>query len=203
MEAIDWNVVVLGYWNLSILNPGRIGTKVFGLDSGVPLEVLVQLDSQSTFQVKHDNVIVVPAHNQLVLQTVEHSSENLAKAATFARNAIESLPETPLIACGINFRYKFEELPAAMSGLVRCGTEGILSDLDHDIVHRRRGESVRHNNGMLRINIDLVNEDEGANTIVFNFDLQNPNAQSAADWLSQDIEVLHSITNRILEKLDD
>ena len=201
MEAIDWNVVVLGYWNLSILTPGRIGSKIFGLAPGEPVEVLVQLDSQSSFQVKHDNVIVVPVQNQLLLQTVEHTNANLAKAAEFAKNAIQSLPETPLIACGINFRYKFDELPTKLSNAVRCGTEGILSDLDHDIVNRRRGESVRHENGLLRINIDLSSETGGV--IVFNFDLQDPTSETASTWLSQDIEALYTITNRIMENLND
>lgn len=200
MEAVEWNVVVIGCWNLAILTPGRIGTKVFGLGKGVPVDVLVQLEGASTFQVKHGNVIAVPAYNQLLLQTTESNNATLTEAMSYAKNAVMALPETPFYGCGINFRYHWNEIPAKLAGLVRCASEGLVSDLGYDIVHRRRGESVRFGDGRLNINIDLP-EDGGARA-VFNFDRSVPTTTQATDWLSQDIENLSAVVQKILEGYD-
>lgn len=200
MQPAEWNVVVTGHWNLAILTPGRVGRKVFGLPEQTPIEVLVQLDNPSPYQVRHNKVIAVPGSNQLILQTMEHTSECLQYAIDCSKRAVEALPETPLSACGINFRYQSEACPTNLAALISCESETIVSDLGRRIVGRRRGESLEYGDGRLNVIIDVATE--GATEITFNFERAGPMVH-IAEWLSQDIEPMQTLVASIMEKYDE
>lgn len=101
----DWNVVVVGAWNPAILTPLGIAKRLFGRDDA-PIQVMVSVDGLAPIQVRYEGLVVVPSNSKLVVSPVEPSPSALVEAAQVACKAINSLPDTPFLAAGVNLRYR-------------------------------------------------------------------------------------------------
>ncbi|MET0110029.1 MAG: hypothetical protein ABW084_14095 [Candidatus Thiodiazotropha sp.] len=69
---IDWNIVVVGAWNVAILTPEGIARRLFNLEPGTPIEVQVAMDVGAPIRVRHDNIIVQPSPTSLVITPQAH-----------------------------------------------------------------------------------------------------------------------------------
>ena len=102
----NWNVVVVGHWNRAILSPNGIAKRLFGLEDGTPVQVLIPLDVVGPYHVRHEKITVIPSNDRLLVQPLHSTFENLMDAMSIARRALEDLPLTPVFAAGINLNYK-------------------------------------------------------------------------------------------------
>lgn len=184
MEPSGWNVVVLGAWNRAILTPAWIAEIVLDLPKGSPIEVLVPLDALVTsFQVRHSGLIVIPNHDQLLVQVEKGSVESLGKAMAAMRRAIDALPRTPLQACGINIRYVSPEPGDSLVDRTRSKTEELLSERGYEVRVRRRGETMTFKEGTLSFIADIPTT--GETTLTFNFERQSATPDDTLCWLSR------------------
>src|SRR4051812_23085230 len=104
LEPYDWNVVVLGRWNRAILTPQGIGSRLFQLPPETDIGIEAPMDAIGPYQVSHDDVTVMVSGAQLIVEARENNFPGLERAIRVARRAMESLPETPVVAGGFNVR---------------------------------------------------------------------------------------------------
>lgn len=186
-EPTEWNVVVLGSWNLAILTPDGIRNLLFQAPSNSALEVLVPFDRQAPIRVVSMGVTVEPSASRLVAIPNQATAEELRKAATFAINGLEALPMTPVSAAGVNVRYKLPELPTMVDEALRSTVDDSLAASGHRIVARALQRSVPWKSGRLNINAQMVEDASGL--VEFNFHLDSTKASELSLWLAQSAEM--------------
>jgi hypothetical protein len=180
---VEWNVVIVGAWNLAILTPDGIRKRLFEAPDGTHVDVQVAIDRPAPHRVHYNGLTVTPASNMLIVSVDNCDLRSLKEASTLAQKALDSLPETPLSAAGINFRYTIEELPDELLALIETPIDGSFSDANYTIMRRsiQRGLSVPP--GM--INLELSQDQGTAGTLLLNFHLDSQERSHLGPWLSR------------------
>jgi hypothetical protein len=200
VEAFDWNVVVVGFWNPAILTPAGIGKRLFGLEKGTPIAVEIPLDGLAPSRVRHDGLTVTSELGRLAIVADAPSLANLNRARVVAARAIRDLPQTPLTACGFNIRFKFSELPERILAGTKSALDDWLSDVKLRIISRTIGRSIEFENGMLNLTIRQVSESE--TNVELNFDRQSANIDELLEWLEQPINDVMTSVASVLTTLE-
>lgn len=200
VQAVDWNVVVAGAWNLAILTPQGIARRMFQLEPGTPVEVQIALDGHAPLRVVHTDVMVVPSRSRVLVQPSEPSSAGVVRASKIAANAITSLPDTPFTAAGVNFGFKFDSLPALMVEANRSKLDDRLDKDNIEIASRALKRALAWNQGTL--NLEIQEDETVSGALSFNFHRASSVAADLCEWLAQ-AEQMHdrvlSLLNATLE----
>ena len=193
----EWSAVVLGYWNRAILTPSGITTRLFGLESETPVEVLIAIDAIAPHQVKHGGITVVAGGDRLIVQPETCGFPHLQKAMEIADRALERLPETPVVAAGINIKYTCQEPLEALQQVTRQEWwDQQLSDSEYEIVGRSLSRSLKWHDG--QINYSLTEETGGTSEILLNFHRGSTIGSELRSWLTTPIGDIESEVERIL-----
>ena len=196
LEAFDWNVVVVGYWNPAILTPGGIGKRLFGLEKGTPIAVEVPIDGLAPYRIRHGGLTVTAELGRLALVADTPSLARLDLARGVASRAIESLPETPLTACGFNVRFKMADLPAKVLTGTRAVLDDWLSDADFKITSRAVLRSIEFQDGILNLAVRQISDAE--THVEFNFDRQTHEVAALRAWLALPMEEVRTSVTKVL-----
>lgn len=193
----DWNVVVLGFWNCAILTPSGIANRLFGLDAGTPVAVLVALDMLAPHKVKYDHVTVVAASDRLVVQPDQCDFQSLQKAKEIADRALDKLPETPVIAAGINIKYTCEEPSDTLQQVTRHELlDTSLSDKKYEIIGRSLSRSLKWGEG--QINLTISEDADGKSEFNLNFHRTSSSVSDLRSWLSTSVTDIESQVRQVL-----
>lgn len=199
VEPFDWNVVVVGYWNLAILTPSGIARRLFELDEGTPIAVEVPMDGHAAHRVRHEQIIVTAEPGRLALMVGVPSLHNLERARQIAIRAMEKLPETPLAGAGFNIRLKLDDPPEQLLSATTAGADTMLSDAGFTIKTRTIHRSIEKGHGFLNLEI---RQDDGAETkIIFNFHRQSSVIGELREWLEMPCDDVKTACATTLEKL--
>jgi hypothetical protein len=195
-QAFDWNVVVVGAWNLAILTPQGIARRMFGLEPNVPLQVQVQIavDGAAPMRVTHDRITVIPDLGSITVQPAEQSVTALERAAVAAGRCMTSLPETPVAAAGVNFRYRFDALPEPLIRVLRSSVDDRLADADERINGRAMKRVLPWRNGVL--NMDLQQNEDASGVLLFNYHRGSSTIADLTEWLGQ-VATMHTHAIRL------
>jgi hypothetical protein len=196
IEAKNWNIIAVGAWNVAILSPDGIRKRLFDLPDGTPVEIEVAIDKPGPFRVVHNNVIVAPTSKSLEILSRSNTIEGLKPAAEIAIKALQQLPETPLTAVGINFRYKIDVIPSPLIDLVKAPIDDLISDAGYVFKGNMIRRSIEHLNGVL--NIEIVQGASLDGTINFNFHKDSVKPEELVGWLSQ-VEAHYVLAKSFLE----
>jgi hypothetical protein len=128
LNPTNWNIVIAGAWNPAILTPDGVSRRLFGNELGTPLELELAIDKPGQFRAKHEGIIVTPSGSQLQVSIDINDMVNLRAASRIAEIAITTLPETPLVAIGINIRYVLTNTPPTFIDLLESPLDDMLSD---------------------------------------------------------------------------
>lgn len=191
----NWNVVVSGAWNRAILTPDGIRKRLFKLAEGTPLQIEMAIDQPGMFSVGHDGVTVTPMSRQLDVSVQTNDVASLVKASRIAATAIEGLPETPIVAAGVNFRFSLETLPDALLDLLKTTVNDAYSDEGYSIVGSLTQRSLEYSSGV--INIEIREEKDGAGTVLLNFHRASSSPEVLREWLTK-TEEFWGITKTLL-----
>jgi hypothetical protein len=178
----DWNVVVVGAWNLAILTPEGIKRRLFELSQATPVEVQVAIDQQAPIRVLHSGLTVIPSRNTLVVEPVSPGAGSLRAAAAVLARAVRLLPETPMTAAGVNVRYRLDPVPDDLIHVVESDVDTRLADLGFAIQHRGLLRRLAWNQGV--INCEW-HTDESGSRVGYNFHLSSSEPQQLAAWVEQ------------------
>lgn len=181
--ATEWNVLIVGAWNLAILTPDGICKLLFGLPEGAPVDIEVALDKPGYYRVRHEGVSVTPSVRVLDIAAGEATPSGLSRACDVAVKAISSLPATPLMAAGVNFRYSSDELPAELLSLIEMDLDNEFSDGGYEIASRHLRRTLKLDPGV--VNVDLALGATTAGTVLFNFHVDSTDINVLIEWLGR------------------
>ena len=136
------------------------------------------------------------ASDRLVIEPVELTFENLDRAKSIAAKATRALPETPLLAAGVNVKFRTTESIDALQRMTAHGSDNRLSDADFKILSRLHRRTVAWGGGQINIHVDSL-PDEGY-TILLNFEVKTKNADSLQSWLETPIADFKAATEKLL-----
>ena len=111
MQAVpsDWTHVLVGSWNVAILNPQWIGQKVFAGNGPLQVELSVGGPAPS-LRYHFQDISIIPAPTQLIVATRNATEAAVAQASSVASRILELLPVTPITGVGINFGFVAENI---------------------------------------------------------------------------------------------
>ncbi len=186
-KPFDWNVVVAAYWNRAILTPNGIAKRLFKVDVGTGMEVFVPVDLLEPPQVKYEGITVRVEDRRLVITANQGSYQALSKAMEMGRNALESLPDTPVLAAGFNVRLKAVDRYEEIEQLVASPEiDGSLSDKGYEILDRMVSRRIRLQNtvfdkGVVTLALDAQEE---TTKLELNFHRDSRDPRELVDWLN-------------------
>jgi len=198
IESVDWSVVVVGAWNLAILTPDGIRKRLLELPEGSALDIELAVDRPGAFRVRHGGLIIEPTPLSLNIISEQSTPESIQNACNIATKALSGLPETPLSAIGVNFKYRITELPDESLALVDCPLDDALSDVGATILGRSIKRTLEHDEGNL--NIELSWENEGNGLLGFNYHLNAVAPTQLSTWLTK-ILAFNDRTNALMNAL--
>jgi hypothetical protein len=196
--AQDWSVVILGRWNRAILTPSGIARRIFQLEEEIPVEVFVAIDALAPPQVRHERMIVVAASDRLIIYPEDQTFPRLAQAMELGRRGLDSLPETPLAAVGINVKYKCEEPLDVLQAITRSHDwDNRLAENDLIIANRGISRALSWNGGT--VSLMIAEEADASFDIQFNFERRSTALADHREWLAIGVEIIEQQVRRILE----
>jgi len=196
ITPIDWNVNVVGFWNRAIYTPAGISRHLFQLPPTTPVQVLIPIDFPAPYQVQHEGQTVVVAVDKLVVTPVRPSFTGLATALEIGRRALDHLPRTPLLAVGINVRYRSDGPVPALEEIMANSWDERLSDSRIEIRERTVARAVRRGNGS--INVTITQKEDQTFLLGLNFDLQSDDVAQLRAWIDLSADEVQRETERIL-----
>ena len=198
VERLEWNVVIVGFWNLAIFTPARIGKRLFEAKEGTNLSVLVPIDIFAPHRVQEpDGPTVVPEVGRLVIIPKKSSFHCLEQAMAIGIRALEWLPETPVFATGINMRFRVCDMPCELSNSIKVEVDDSLSVGDFQIKRRTLRRSLDASPGTLNLEIDC-DSDEGTE-ILLNYERKSENKEDLKEWLKKPIPFFQDMYSRVFD----
>jgi hypothetical protein len=192
----DWNASIVGFWNRAIYTPAGISRHLFQLPPNIPVQVLIPIDLPAPYQVQHEGQAVTVFPDRLVVAPVRPGFATLAAALEIGRRALDDLPRTPLLAAGINVRYRSVGPVAALEEILANPWEERLSDLRLEIQERTVARAVRRSNG--RINVTVTQKEDQTFFLGLNFHLQSDDVAQLRAWIDVSADEMRREVERIL-----
>lgn len=158
------------------------------------------MDVVSIPRVRHEGILIVPSDSQLIIQLgddMEHALGYVQNLALIGQRAINSLPETPLAAAGVNYRYRWEQAPPHVVQLL----EGTFGEVLADLEFEQTGKSVQHQFGWEggHINVSMAYDySSGEGNLQINFSRQTSEVSELVKWLGK-TDTMHTTQHSILQ----
>lgn len=202
LTSSGWSVVIVGKWNPAILTPAGINKHIFGLEPRTPLPVQIALDGHSPYRVglPNEEIFVLVDSNQLLFDVVVKDFATLEKSKSLAINALNGLPETPVLAAGWNVNYTNSEVPEKISKIFSTEVDNAFSDEGLSISAHRLGRSFEYNQGVLNM---MLTREESGYSINFNFHMNSRSGSELKEWLATPIENVEQLVDQILGIFDE
>jgi len=202
-DPFGWSIVIAGRWNPAILTPAGIARRVFQIEKGkeIGLQVDVPLDGISPYRVKDpSNTLAVMATDRRV--TIEPIRMNYAafqKAMKAGKDAVQSLPETPLSAAGININFRVSDLDTPLNAMISSSLDATVSDLHFSIHDRSLSRSLVFRTGLINLILMVTETDT---KIFFNFHCGSSEHSKIIEWLSTPIDSIVEQVNNLSKALN-
>lgn len=103
------NIIALGDWNTRIFTPNWVAKNIFSITEETPMDVLFDKNDLSS-SYSYKNIKVAFRDNYVEFLIDKKNDATFRLAIKFLNNLITCLPETPIKAIGINFKYRFKLL---------------------------------------------------------------------------------------------
>jgi hypothetical protein len=118
----DATLVMVGSWNLAILNPKWFADQIMHVPPGTQFKVEMAVGPTLQLRATIDGLIFIPAIDRVIMAPREETDELIRLVDNAAVDLYKKLPYTPIEAVGYNFTYELEE-HEAFSGVVDFRTE--------------------------------------------------------------------------------
>jgi hypothetical protein len=190
-QPTDWNVVVIGAWNAAILTPAGITRRLFKVDPKTPMKVEIAMNQPGSFRVIYDELIVDPTGGRLLVSPVQCTRPDLARAANLVDTALCDLPETPVVATGVNIVYTIDSVSEPLRAVLSEGFDRQLSDAGYSISQYSSTKTVTYQEGS--INIELIRTSEGTGKLSFNFERTSESNPDLRAWISKTEPMMNEV----------
>lgn len=111
----EWSHVIVGSWNLAILNPQWVGTELFG---GEQIDVEMEIGAaRPSIRYIIGDVTVIPSPERVAFMSRNATDSAVASAENAARKLLQALPVTPIRAIGVNFGFVVDDVEPSAAAL--------------------------------------------------------------------------------------
>lgn len=192
----DWNILLAGFWNRLIFTPDWVIPRFFPGETEVDTRVALLPILPIIYQ-KHDVSMEVSATRLVFRPPSPFSDEGLLRIEEMARTALESLPETPLKAIGINFGYEDERPADHLLAMFNDVDDVELEELGWSIGERRLTRRLSKGDDVLNLSAILK---DNAVSFEFNFHIEvgAPASQSVDRFAAGNILTLRNAASELL-----
>lgn len=195
----EWNHVLVGQWNLAILNPDWLNANVFQ-NTQIGIELLFGL-IQPQMKYVSGTVSMVTRADQVIIAVLEPTKEALSTAETVAVRLLESLPVTPVSAIGTNFGYVATDVDPKLAQVFSTSDRDQLSEAGYEISST---SLVRTFTVLDRtLNFRLSQMQDGSVRFNFNYHRDVSGAPAGADAFREKTEELRAHSQNLLEQIYD
>ncbi len=186
MKAFNWNVVICGNWNRAILTPEWIAKKLFGLQKGTPIEVLIPINVLAPTRVRYGGFVVVADDDFLEIKTEKQEFGGLVEAMKLGIRAMTELPVTPFSAAGYNIRYELDSPEEPVYDKILSEVDTWLSTNEYDIETQTITRSVKPKEGdFVEGIINFTGSIVGSKVVInINFHRSSSEDKDLQKWLS-------------------
>jgi hypothetical protein len=171
----SWTIVILGRWNIAILNPKWLAANIFKekklavefpIEPGLPLRII------------GDKVMLIPREDRLIIGLTEVTNDILKRMESVAIQLLEKLPHTPIIKVGINFGYVIDKAPDQLREHFPHPDSSVFAHQKLKPVSRSYRWSYDDNGQTINMFFELKDEEL---IIRFNFDSSSPSTERAIE----------------------
>lgn len=199
IEALDWSVVIAGYWNQAILTPAGIAYRLFKKPKDTPVQVEIPLDGIAPYRVRDGSIIIMAQPKRLHIIAEPPCYENLERALQIASVALTELPETPVQAAGFNIIYQIEDMPEIILKYIASEIDEAISDRKYQISTRVLKRSINWLQG--KLNLEITCDEKSLGIVSLNFERESNNIKDLIEWVNTPIETIKNTTLDIFEKV--
>jgi len=172
----DWTTVVVGNWNLAILNPTWIAGEVLEV-AEVEVEALIG-PSIPDFRYSSGALKILPRPDRIVVSPGSSDDAALERCQAIVLKLLELLPRTPISSVGINFGYIETEPSQELGSIFDLQDNDGISDAALQIRSTSVTRAIEYETWMLNYKISLDPEHHVA--FHFNFHKDIGDAAAAA-----------------------
>lgn len=195
----DWTTVLVGSWNLAILNPGWAAAEIFQVET-------IQVDMAvggmlSSLRYVHDDVIMTPTADRAIFSARHCTDEVLIKMEDLSVRLLTLLPRTPIAGVGINFGYLELEPKPELLEVLNARDSVKLADRNLIYTDASLTRAITYDDRTLNFKISQV--DDGAVAFHFNFSHPAQNADEAIKALKDKIIPYRKAAEKILSDVYD
>ncbi len=172
-----WTIVIVGSWNIAILNPDWLGRNVLDRPQ-VEVELLVG-PMRPQIKVATPLVSIVSEATRVVLNARQTADESVSATENVAVRLLEKLPETPVTGVGVNFAFSEKSIPAELAELFQIRDTGKISDENLEIKATTISRRLSYDDRDLNLQMTQANE----LSFAFNYHKTVASAVAARDAL--------------------
>jgi hypothetical protein len=198
----ETTVVLVGRWNPAILTPPWLAQHVFGENAEqIPVEMELSSVAGQPPRFTMLGLRIMPAFDRLILSPHGLEDEQVAVCETRIRALLNTLPHTPISACGINFTFVD---PEPVEPLLELFTdeEGLAerTGLEFETRSTSRARAIAMNGYVLNFTRSL--SAENVVTYKFNFHYAVTNAAAAEELFNGGIQANLNVAHQIVAAYD-
>ncbi len=184
MESLqnETTLVLVGEWNSAILTPEWLLRYGFGQEEGTKSSVRLEFAQVPGFAPRFtiEGVTIQPFTDRLTFHANLNNEERLIRIEQLAKNILNELSHTPILAFGLNFKFR-EEAPTENLLQLFSVDELISSNDDFDGIGMELIHHIKLSEHCT-LNLKLTYRTEAGDVeISFNYDFRVQNAKDAAD----------------------
>lgn len=195
------NIVLIGSWNLSILNPTWFAKEFPELKIGKEISVEMELNTHA-LRFTIQNIIINPNPNKLIFFSTTDDDKNYESMEKLVADTVKKLPHTPIRAIGHNISYfvdnnfeLFESEKLDKYEEFYKGTTKTIALNSQEIKH-----SLAYENFMLNLTYNINRQ---KNFISFNFNYEVKNSEKIEEYLKdfkKNIDYSKTLYSNLLKK---
>lgn len=174
-KSEGWNIVLAGLWNRAIFTPEWVNELLFHERE---VETLLSVMPYLPIVYRNRQVAVEISDARLVFRPRRLDDSCLQAAETMAHAVLHKLPDTPLLAVGVNFAFVENNPGRALVRLFDFQDNGQIAEAEWDLQERRIVRKIFRDNETLNLTIVF---DGQVVTIEFNYHTDTNNNQTARD----------------------
>jgi len=193
-----WNIIVVGYWNRSIFTTDWITKNIFKSNECI-LEFPSNPALPQRFSTNTNNITIIPSSSRLVVMPRILNDETLIIAATYTKDILKLLNQTPVSAIGINFGFTEDNPEDDLLSIFPNKDVPQILDQEFEInTQNLERLLIYENEKQLKLSIKKYLNIIDIN---FNFNFDIKTAKSAIDLLENGILIYRNKAISFLEKV--
>jgi hypothetical protein len=178
----DWTVVLVGSWNVAILNPDWLGKSVLG-EREFQVELIME-GVRPRMRFQFERVVVIPAVDRLIFASRHPEEKDLLAAEEAAKKVLTLLPVTPITGVGINFGYVESDANPALASLFDVADNYDLGESGFEISSTAITRSLKFEDQLINFRMTQTG---GSISFNFNFHKDVSGAQDALKALTDKV----------------